>query len=329
MCFIDILLHFLPSKSSRHPSVFSSRIHLSLCGFVHAFIFSSVQLFIFICSSARLLIYSSTQLFSYSAIQPFSHSSIQPFSHSAIQLFRYSFVHLFIYPSPSCTSLHCRSSPNKLLTRCHNDRKAPAPTTQAWGRGSTNPLTQRVSSPVVQNGASPTSNVAKPQPASTSAKDAKPSHQTANHRLLFLLANFKGLNATFLLKNGDRISGIFSGIDGEQYSLKMAKRLPSRGSQTNGASTKEEHDGHGEDRTMHFHVHDVVDLSVENARFDKLHTRAPNGRLRSLENFHSLVQLTLYRRSFEFPYRHGHFLRLPWSRTATGTVGAFKCCPRH
>jgi hypothetical protein len=63
-----------------------------------------------------------------------------------------------------------------------------------------------------------------------------------------------------------------------RYIIKMAKKLPSQGKQANGVS--DESVGVGPDKTLSLNVQDVVDLSVNEVRFDKTLSRAQNGMYR-------------------------------------------------
>ncbi|KIW05220.1 hypothetical protein, variant 2 [Verruconis gallopava] len=151
----------------------------------------------------------------------------------------------------------------------------------AWSRASINPVTQRASGSPVQNGiksngtasSSSASNAFKPHAAASAAPT--PKDPSSAERLMFLFANFKGLNATLLLKNGDRYTGVFSSISNGQYIVKMAKKLSAQGKQPNGVN--DEAAGAGPDRTLALNVQDVVDLAVNEVRFDKTHGRGQNG----------------------------------------------------
>jgi hypothetical protein len=85
----------------------------------------------------------------------------------------------------------------------------------------------------------------------------------------------QGLNASLLLKNGERYTGIFSSVSDSHYVIKMARKQASQGKQTNGII--DELVGAGPERTLSFNVQDVVDLSVDEVRFDKMQARAQNG----------------------------------------------------
>jgi hypothetical protein len=88
--------------------------------------------------------------------------------------------------------------------------------------------------------------------------------------------NKQGLNATLLLKNGDRYNGIFSTVSDNRYIIKMAKKLPSQGGQANGVAVEQA--GTGPDRTLSLNTNEVVDLHVDDVRFDKSLSRGQNGK---------------------------------------------------
>ncbi|KAF2424816.1 hypothetical protein EJ08DRAFT_410011 [Tothia fuscella] len=154
-------------------------------------------------------------------------------------------------------------------------QKKPA-TPSAWQRGSTNPLTNRASGPVVSNGVM--NNAAKPaslgKGPAVPPKDSNSPDKQSSDRIALLLAHSAGLNAIITLKSGERYTGTFSSnSSSSRYQIKMAKKLAPAGKQTNGAA--EDFVGKGQDRDMDFDVANVVDLALQNVRFEK--PKAQNG----------------------------------------------------
>ncbi|GAB7342085.1 hypothetical protein MBLNU457_g0363t1 [Dothideomycetes sp. NU457] len=131
------------------------------------------------------------------------------------------------------------------------------PSTKAWT--GTNPITQ------APNGTHTKTDVS--QRAGTNDTDGRHAHD----RLLFLLANFTGMDATVTLKNGEQFAGVFSGATTEQnnssYVLKMTRRTKHASTaQLNGDSASSDQSdqlvGQGPDHAMAFNAQDVIDLSV-------------------------------------------------------------------
>lgn len=92
---------------------------------------------------------------------------------------------------------------------------------------------------------------------------------------ILTLVFHQGLNATLTHKNGERYSGIFSSLSDKGYTIKMARKIPSSGKQSNGVT--EEQVGEGPDRTLTLEVGDVIDCKVDGVRLDKSQGRAQNG----------------------------------------------------
>ncbi|KAI7518423.1 hypothetical protein KC331_g21220, partial [Hortaea werneckii] len=114
-----------------------------------------------------------------------------------------------------------------------------------------NPITQRASSSM-SNGADKTPPKTPPQTQKNSGDANADKH--AHDRLLYLLANFAGQDATLTLKNGEQFSGVFSGGSFDspsksQYVLKMVKRtkLPSQQQMNGDTELSAEYIGEGED----------------------------------------------------------------------------------
>ncbi|KAI6800854.1 hypothetical protein KC361_g2108 [Hortaea werneckii] len=130
-----------------------------------------------------------------------------------------------------------------------------------------NPITQRASSSM-SNGADNASSKLSPQTQKNSGDSNADKH--AHDRLLYLLANFAGQDATLTLKNGEQFSGVFSGgaFDSPskcQYVLKMVKRtkLPAQQQMNGDTELSAEYIGEGEDHSMAFDVQEAIDLSVK------------------------------------------------------------------
>ncbi|KAI9657549.1 MAG: hypothetical protein M1831_004165 [Alyxoria varia] len=115
-----------------------------------------------------------------------------------------------------------------------------------------------------------------------SSRESNTPDQHAHDRLLFLMANFVGNQATVTAKNGDRFSGIFSGVSLEssesRYVLKMVRKLPNfSDDQANGTTEASDLIGNGDDHAMTFSTSDVADLSAENISIDKASSKLTNG----------------------------------------------------
>ncbi|KAI4720784.1 hypothetical protein E4T48_03012 [Aureobasidium sp. EXF-10727] len=150
-------------------------------------------------------------------------------------------------------------------------RRSPAP--KAWSQG-TNPITQRsnASSPVTNGLANGTSKSAQPR----TQQQNGPPNKHATDRLLFLIANFTGMEAAIFLKNGEGFSGVFSGAStgsaDPRFTLKFAKKTSQ---QVNGTIDQSDaYVGEGEDHAMTFSLQDVVDLSVNSLYLAASETRA-------------------------------------------------------
>ncbi|KAG9543096.1 hypothetical protein KCV01_g25201, partial [Aureobasidium melanogenum] len=150
-------------------------------------------------------------------------------------------------------------------------RKSPAP--KAWSQG-TNPITQR------SNASTPATNgLANGIPKPTQSKPQQEngtSNKHATDRLLFLIANFTGMEVVVFLKNGEKFTGVFSSAYTEpadpRLTLKFTKKLSQ---QTNGTTDQSDaYIGEGEDHAMSFSLPDVVDLSVTNLFLAASETRA-------------------------------------------------------
>ncbi|KAG9622074.1 hypothetical protein KCV04_g13411, partial [Aureobasidium melanogenum] len=150
-------------------------------------------------------------------------------------------------------------------------RKSPAP--KAWSQG-TNPITQR------SNASTPVTNgLANGIPKPTQSKlqqENGTSNKHATDRLLFLIANFTGMEVAVFLKNGEKFTGVFSSASTEpadpRLTLKFTKKLSQ---QTNGTTDQSDaYVGEGEDHAMSFSLPDVVDLSVTNLFLAASETRA-------------------------------------------------------
>ncbi|GAB7364901.1 hypothetical protein MBLNU230_g5692t1 [Neophaeotheca triangularis] len=147
------------------------------------------------------------------------------------------------------------------------NRKQQSPQHKAWQ--SPNPIvTQRAPSSHVPNGIDKSSSKATSLSQSASETEAE---EEAHRRLVHMLSNFKGSDATLTLKNGERFTGVFCGAKvssttDQQYHLKMVKRTrQANHQQVNGAAaTADEFTGEGEDHSMVFDVRDTADLSVSN-----------------------------------------------------------------
>ncbi|KAI4818576.1 hypothetical protein E4T45_10551, partial [Aureobasidium sp. EXF-8846] len=142
-----------------------------------------------------------------------------------------------------------------------SNRKSPVP--KAWSQG-TNPITQR------SNASTPAPNgLANGTPRNTQPRAQQDNGASAKHatdRLLFLLANFTGMEVAVFLKNGEKFSGVCSTASIEsadpRVTLKFAKKTSQ---QTNGNTDQlDEYVSEGQDHVMSFNLQDVVDLSVNN-----------------------------------------------------------------
>ncbi|KAK5718957.1 poly(A)-binding protein binding protein [Elasticomyces elasticus] len=118
----------------------------------------------------------------------------------------------------------------------------------------------------------------------------------AHDRLLYVLGNCVGLDATIGLKSGEQFTGVFTGFssaaNGGKYILSMVRRTHAapphqqnnENAQTNGhatptptAESSEEFIGEGEDHTMAFDVQDTTCLSVDNVLVSAPPTAQQNG----------------------------------------------------
>lgn len=86
------------------------------------------------------------------------------------------------------------------------------------------------------------------------------------------------------LKNGEQLSGIFSGASVEphdaRYTLKMVKRLRGpTGQQVNGSpQASDEYIGEGDEHVLSVVIQDTVDLSVTNVDLQSSESKAVNGK---------------------------------------------------
>lgn len=136
---------------------------------------------------------------------------------------------------------------------------------KAWTSGM-NPITQRSTTSGQQNGVGPQ---AKNNAHKAATNQEAIMEKVANERLIYLLANFMGLNATVTVKTGEAFSGIFFGASTENnettYILKMVQQIKTmEKSEVNGARDDlGAFVGVGDDHTMIFDIQDVTDLAVE------------------------------------------------------------------
>ncbi|KAK5133964.1 hypothetical protein LTR08_007084 [Meristemomyces frigidus] len=144
------------------------------------------------------------------------------------------------------------------------NRKQQAPQPKAWQ--GPNPITQRAS-PNTTNGTEKPLPKLPPQAQGKSSGDSR-AEKNAHDRLVYLIAELTGCDATLTLKNGEQFTGVFSGFfdlgSKCQYTLKMVKRtrLPSH-QQVNGTvEVPDEYTGEGEDHVMSFDLLDTVDLAA-------------------------------------------------------------------
>ncbi|KAF4551746.1 Ataxin 2 SM domain-containing protein [Elsinoe fawcettii] len=149
---------------------------------------------------------------------------------------------------------------------------------KAWTTG-TNPITQRPSGSTPINGVA-NGHMKEQGRANTKADQSPDKH--AHDRLLFLYANFVGLDTVVTLKNGEQFQGVFSGTTSQnneaRYHLKMVRRLNASSQQTNGASAGAGTlTGEGDDHTMAFDVNDTADLAVQRVSFGNASSRTTNG----------------------------------------------------
>ncbi|KZF25565.1 hypothetical protein L228DRAFT_266030 [Xylona heveae TC161] len=150
-------------------------------------------------------------------------------------------------------------------------RKSPAP--KAWAQGTTNPITQRPSNFNTSNGNAAQNKPANPPKTSNAvSKETNTPEKHANDRLVYLLANFMGLQSVITVKSGDKFSGIFSGasLDTNEsaYVLKMVKQIGfANNDRVNGATEHDTYIGSGADFSMTFEIKDVIDLAVEEVNF--------------------------------------------------------------
>ncbi|PNS20034.1 Ataxin-2 [Sphaceloma murrayae] len=150
---------------------------------------------------------------------------------------------------------------------------------KAWTTG-TNPITQRPSGSTPVNGIA---NGHTQEQGKTSPRGNHSADKHAHDRLLFLYANFIGLDTVLTLKSGEQFSGVFSGATAQnnepRYHLKMVRRIPQpHTSQTNGNSvTAGAFVGEGDNHAMTFDVNDTTDLVVRRVQIGASQNRSVNG----------------------------------------------------
>ncbi|KAF2223639.1 hypothetical protein BDZ85DRAFT_112264 [Elsinoe ampelina] len=149
---------------------------------------------------------------------------------------------------------------------------------KAWTTG-TNPITQRPSGSTPVNGMA---NGHAQEHGKSSTKSNQSADKHAHDRLLFLYANFVGLDTVLTLKSGEQFEGVFSGATTQnneaRYHLKMVRRLNAPSQQANGSSASVgSFIGEGEDHSMAFDVNDTVDLAVQRVPIGGSTSRATNG----------------------------------------------------
>ncbi|KAK4992594.1 poly(A)-binding protein binding protein [Elasticomyces elasticus] len=163
-------------------------------------------------------------------------------------------------------------------------RKPSAP--KAWSQG-TNPITQRSSNSNAPNGVHnlPAKNGSNAARFTPPVQEGNNVDKSAHDRLLFLIANFTGLDAQVVLKNGEQYTGIFSGGSFEPsaayYTLKMVKKTgPHNTQQANGvAAVLTTYVGEGDEHVMAFDSQDVIDLAVSNVETATSDSKTFNGTL--------------------------------------------------
>lgn len=155
-------------------------------------------------------------------------------------------------------------------------QRKPAP--RAWQ--GTNPITQRPSNMGTPNGYSSPKHTQTPALAPDAAP---PTQRKQSERMLYLLTNLQGLRVDFVLKNGEKYTGVLSGTSLDpnelRYVFKMVKHAGSiSGTAANGTDGQSDaYVGNDSDHVMSVDVADVAHLHAQDVVFDGRPGRAQNG----------------------------------------------------
>lgn len=218
--------------------------------------------------------------------------------------------------TPCCQAVYARNVVTQLSTDSFS-RRVPAP--KAWTSG-TNPITQRGTTPVQQNG---TQSQVKIQGISRTAapKEQGITDRHAHDRLTFLLGAAFGSIVTINTKTGDKFEGIMSGSSqppDSRVTLKMTKKQYSlQPGQSNGVAAGEAAlVGTGPEHTMSFDSKNITEISISGLTPAET-AKLPNGMMPTASNI--LRRLTICRCRFQVPNRHRH-LTLPKSWRAPASA---------
>ncbi|KAI9734842.1 MAG: hypothetical protein M1834_001921 [Cirrosporium novae-zelandiae] len=157
---------------------------------------------------------------------------------------------------------------------------------KAWTQG-TNPITQRPTNSLQQNGVPSTNNKNAETVKSMGQKEMntfdKPLLDHLHDRMLYLLGHLVGTTITVEVKNGDKFAGIFStaemGAAENSIMLKMVQKILGTGvEQPNGGTAGSgEYIGHGPDHAMSFKTKDVIRFWSDTVDLAEQPNKSQNG----------------------------------------------------